>query len=81
MCCGVSCALGLAKQCSCVQFVQAVIEEQIYPNLSSGFSDENAYIRELTLKSMLTLAPKLKQSTLTQNLLKHLSRLQVCILA
>lgn len=58
---------------------QDVIENQIYPPLSNGFSDENAYIRELTLKSILTLAPKMKQATLTSNLLKHLSRLQVCI--
>lgn len=57
--------------------LQDVVENQIYPPLSSGFTDENAYIRELTLKSILTLAPKMKQSTLTQNLLKHLSRLQV----
>lgn len=61
--------------------LQDVIENQIYPPLSSGFSDENAYIRELTLKSILTLAPKMKQSTLTSNLLKHLSRLQVDIRA
>jgi SCY1-like protein 1 len=57
--------------------LQDVIEGQIYPPLSAGFTDENAYIRELTLKSILVLAPKMKQATLTQNLLKHLSRLQV----
>jgi hypothetical protein len=57
--------------------LQDVIESQIYPPLSNGFSDENAYIRELTLKALLTLAPKMKQGTLTSNLLKHLSRLQV----
>lgn len=56
---------------------QEVIENQIYPPLSNGFSDEIPYIRELTLKSILTLAPKMKQGTLTSNLLKHLSRLQV----
>lgn len=56
---------------------QDVIENQIYPPLSNGFTDENAYIRELTLKAVLTLAPKMKQATLNQNLLKHLSRLQV----
>jgi hypothetical protein len=58
--------------------LQDVIEGQIYPPLSAGFTDENAYIRELTLKSILVLAPKMRQATLTQNLLKHLSRLQVC---
>ena len=57
--------------------LQDVIEGQIYPPLSAGFTDENAYIRELTLKSLLVLAPKMRQATLTQNLLKHLSRLQV----
>ena len=54
-----------------------VVEEQIYPPLSAGFSDENAYVRELTLKAVLPLAPRLSQATLTQGLLKHLSRLQV----
>jgi SCY1-like protein 1 len=54
-----------------------VIEEQIYPQLQTGFGDANAYIRELTLKSMLSLAPKMSNKTLTQNVLKHLSKLQV----
>lgn len=54
-----------------------VIEEQIYPHLQTGFSDANAYIRELTLKSMLILAPKLTNKTLTQSVLKHLSKLQI----
>lgn len=57
--------------------LQDVIESQIYPPVSNGFTDENAYIRELTVKAVLTLAPKMKQATLNQNLLKHLSRLQV----
>jgi SCY1-like protein 1 len=56
-----------------------VVEDQIFPHLASGFTDENAYIRELTLKSMLVLAPKMKQATLNNNVLKHLSRLQVCV--
>lgn len=58
---------------------QEVIEAQIYPPLSNGFTDENAYIRELTLKAILSLAPKMKQGTLTNNVLKHLSRLQVVV--
>lgn len=57
--------------------VQATIEAQIYPQASTGFSDSNAYLRELTLKSMLVLAPKLTQKTLNQSLLKHLAKLQV----
>jgi hypothetical protein len=47
------------------------------PLSQTGFTDANAYIRELTLKSMLALAPKMSNKTLTQNVLKHLSKLQV----
>ncbi len=56
---------------------QATIESQIYPQVATGFSDANAYLRELTLKSMLILAPKLSQKTVNQSLLKHLAKLQV----
>ena len=55
---------------------QAVVE-QTYPNVTTGFTDSNAYLRELTLKSMLTLAPKLSQRTLSNSLLKFLAKLQV----
>lgn len=57
--------------------LQSVVETQIYPNVATGFSDSNAYLRELTLKSMLVLAPKLSQKTLNQSLLKFLAKLQV----
>lgn len=51
----------------------------MYPHVATGFSDSNAYLRELTLKSMLVLAPKLSQKTLTQSLLKFLAKLQVSL--
>lgn len=35
---------------------QAVIEDQIYPQLQSGFTDGHAFIRELTLKVRRGLA-------------------------
>ena len=44
---------------------QSVVEDQIYPSLQTGFNDDNAYIRELTLKASLALAPKMRQGTLT----------------
>ena len=50
----------------------------MYPHVATGFGDSNAYLRELTLKSMLVLAPKLSQKTLNQSLLKFLAKLQVC---
>ena len=51
---------------------------QIYNHVATGFNDANAYLRELTLKSMAVLGPKLTQRTLNQSLLKHLAKLQVC---
>ncbi|KAF8402474.1 hypothetical protein HHK36_010559 [Tetracentron sinense] len=54
-----------------------VVDEQVYPHVATGFSDTSAFLRELTLKSMLVLAPKLSQRTMSGSLLKHLSKLQV----
>ncbi|XP_019052793.1 PREDICTED: probable inactive serine/threonine-protein kinase scy1 isoform X2 [Nelumbo nucifera] len=54
-----------------------VVDEQVYPHVATGFSDTSAFLRELTLKSMLILAPKLSQHTISGSLLKYLSKLQV----
>ncbi|GAB2270189.1 hypothetical protein Dimus_005093 [Dionaea muscipula] len=54
-----------------------VVDEQVYPHVANGFSDTSAFLRELTLKSMLVLAPKLSQRTISASLLKYLSKLQV----
>lgn len=54
-----------------------VVEEQIFPNIQTGFADANPYLRELTLKSMAVLGPKLSSRTLNNVLLKHLAKLQV----
>ncbi|KAF8085689.1 hypothetical protein N665_0650s0003 [Sinapis alba] len=54
-----------------------IVDEQVYPHVATGFSDTSAFLRELTLKSMLVLAPKLSQRTLSGSLLKYLSKLQV----
>ncbi|KAF9591028.1 hypothetical protein IFM89_001238 [Coptis chinensis] len=35
-----------------------IVDEQVYPHVATGFSDTSAFLRELTLKSMLVLAPK-----------------------
>ncbi|KAG5095759.1 hypothetical protein JHK84_051347 [Glycine max] len=53
------------------------VDEQVYPHVATGFSDTSAFLRELTLKSMLILAPKLSQRTMSGSLLKYLSKLQV----
>ena len=54
-----------------------MVEAKIFPAILPGFDDPHPYIRELTLKSMLTLAPKLKPQTLTGPVLRALSKLQV----
>ncbi|CAM6105787.1 unnamed protein product [Calypogeia fissa] len=54
-----------------------IVDEQVFPHVATGFVDPSAFLRELTLKSMLTLAPKLSQRTITASLLKYLSKLQV----
>ncbi|XP_038720856.1 probable inactive serine/threonine-protein kinase scy1 isoform X2 [Tripterygium wilfordii] len=54
-----------------------VVDEQVYSHVATGFSDTSAFLRELTLKSMLVLAPKLSQRTMSGSLLKYLSKLQV----
>ncbi|CAI0459223.1 unnamed protein product [Linum tenue] len=54
-----------------------LVDEQVYPHVATGFSDTSAFLRELTLKSMLILAPKLSHRTISGSLLKYLSKLQV----
>lgn len=53
-----------------------IVEETLYERVATGFTDEDAFLRELTLKSTLLLAPKLSQRA-HQSLLKHLSKLQI----
>ena len=55
---------------------EKMVDEQVYAHMATGFTDEAAFIRELTLKSVLALAPKLTQRTLGSSLLKHLSKMQ-----
>ncbi|KAK8674806.1 hypothetical protein V6N13_032902 [Hibiscus sabdariffa] len=54
-----------------------VVDDQVYPHVATGFSDTSAFLRELTLKSLLLLAPKLSKRNLSGSLLKYLSKLQV----
>ena len=60
-----------------VEHVSNAQMETMYEHMAGGFNDGTAYLRELTLKSLLQVVPKLSQRTLTSNLLKHLAKLQV----
>ncbi|KAK8575782.1 hypothetical protein V6N12_063439, partial [Hibiscus sabdariffa] len=53
-----------------------VVDDQVYPHVATGFSDTSAFLRELTLKSLLLLAPKHSQRNLSGSLLKYLSKLK-----
>ena len=54
----------------------SVVNDQIYPHLVQGFNDNNAVIREATVKSIASLAPKLNHRNLNDDILRHFSRLQ-----
>ncbi|XWS56935.1 hypothetical protein CRYUN_Cryun09bG0128200 [Craigia yunnanensis] len=54
-----------------------VVDEQVSPHVATGFADTSAFLRELTLKSMLILACKLSQRTMSGSFLKYLSKSQV----
>eukprot|EP01132_Coremiostelium_polycephalum_P000528 gene528-666_t len=51
-----------------------LINNQIFPNVVNGFND-NPALKELTIKSMLSFAPKLSEKTMIQ-LLKYFAALQ-----
>ena len=53
-----------------------IVEESLYERVATGFTDEDAFLRELTLKSALSFVPKMSQRS-HQSLLKHLSKLQI----
>jgi len=43
-----------------------VVNESLFANVSMGFVDTSPQLRELTVKSMVTLAPKLKPASMQQ---------------
>ncbi|KAG7172298.1 N-terminal kinase-like protein-like [Homarus americanus] len=55
---------------------QSTVNDQVFPQLATGFLDTNPTIREHTVKSILFLAPKLNYNNLNVEVLKHFARLQ-----
>uniref|UniRef100_U5EYR2 N-terminal kinase-like protein n=1 Tax=Corethrella appendiculata TaxID=1370023 RepID=U5EYR2_9DIPT len=53
-----------------------VVNDQIFPQIAHGFLDTNSTIRELTVKSIIHLAPKLNYNNLNVEVLRHFARLQ-----
>ncbi|KAK8674861.1 hypothetical protein V6N13_032946 [Hibiscus sabdariffa] len=44
-----------------------VVDDQVYPHIATGFSGTSAFLRELTLKSLLLLAPKVEEPAIRTN--------------
>ncbi|KAI2625679.1 ARM repeat-containing protein [Hypoxylon sp. NC1633] len=53
---------------------QKVVNDKIFPNLVSGFTDIAPVVREQTLKSVLVIISKLSDRTINGELLKHLAK-------
>ncbi|THD27748.1 N terminal kinase protein like [Fasciola hepatica] len=53
-----------------------VVESQIFPPVSAGFSDANPLVREATVRAMIHLAPKLTGKLLNETLPRYIIALQ-----
>ncbi|XP_068200281.1 N-terminal kinase-like protein isoform X2 [Palaemon carinicauda] len=54
----------------------ATVNDQVFPQLITGFLDTNPTIREHTVKSIMFLSTKLNYNNLNIEVLKHFARLQ-----
>lgn len=54
---------------------ETLVNESIFPHVQTGFTDSNAILRELTVKSLLHLAPKLNSTNMDQAL-RMLAKMQ-----
>lgn len=52
------------------------VNDQVFPQLTTGFLDTNPTIREHTVKSIMFLSTKLNYNNLNVEVLKHFARLQ-----
>ncbi|KAJ8624163.1 hypothetical protein MRB53_032693 [Persea americana] len=55
-----------SNYCETESLSTQTVDEQVFPHVATGFPDTSAFLRELTLKSMLVLAPKQAKSWMKQ---------------
>eukprot|EP00795_Rhopilema_esculentum_P003077 gene3077-1363_t len=55
----------------------ALVNDQVFPNVATGFGDTLPAMREQTVKSMILLAPKLSEKTINNQLLRYFAKLQM----
>ncbi|KAL1838230.1 hypothetical protein VTJ49DRAFT_2928 [Mycothermus thermophilus] len=53
---------------------QKLVNDKIFPQIVTGFTDVAPVVREQTLKSVLTLVPKLSDRTINGELLRYLAK-------
>lgn len=53
---------------------QKVVNDKIFPQMTTGFSDLAPVVREQTVKAVLTVVTKLSDRTINGDLLKHLAK-------
>lgn len=54
---------------------EQAVNKEIFPKVITGFTDSTVPLRESTLKSMISLAPKLNDGNMNDVLVKHLIKL------
>lgn len=55
----------------------ALLNDKIFANLAAGFSDISPKLRELTIRSIVVLAPRLNSNIINTEVLRHFARLQL----
>lgn len=53
-----------------------IVEKQIFPNVISGFADTSPALREVSIRSLISFAPKLSEATLNGKILQILGKCQ-----
>jgi len=53
------------------------VDDPLYERMSTGFTSQDSNVREMTLKGVLQIVPRLSERVLGASLLKHLSKLQI----
>lgn len=54
-----------------------MVDDPLYERMSSGFTHADSNVREMTLKGVAQLVPRLSERVITASLLRHLSKLQI----
>ena len=57
-------------------FSNTIVSDKLFPNFATGFTDSVAQVREQTLKTVITIIPKLSERLINNDLMRFLAKLQ-----